>query len=195
MQIGLGLIGQLCFGVISQDSLSFKMMVGCLWGEEPMKHTETVVLYPQWNLVTVAFLTQLKGNLNKDGYVDILSNSAIPSTHLGYGDNFIFKDDGAPCHRANVVKQWKSDQNMRCLEWVLISLIEILWRDLGEAVRNARCHNFNELQQALVNEWSQSPVRRCQWLIRSMTNRIRAVIQARGGYTKYWLSIQLTSQY
>ena len=34
-------------GVMSQDSLFFKMMVGCLLGEEPMKHTETVVLYPQ----------------------------------------------------------------------------------------------------------------------------------------------------
>ena len=50
------LIGQLCFGVMSQDSLSFKMMVGCLWGEDPMKHTETVVLYPQWNLVVALWL-------------------------------------------------------------------------------------------------------------------------------------------
>jgi hypothetical protein len=32
-----------------------------------------------------AFLTPIKGNLNKDGYLDILSNSAIPSAHLlGY---------------------------------------------------------------------------------------------------------------
>ena len=30
MQIGLGLICQLCFGVMSQDSLPFKMMDGCL---------------------------------------------------------------------------------------------------------------------------------------------------------------------
>ena len=52
------------------------------------------------------FLTPLKGNLDKDGYLDILRNSAIPSAHLrGYEDYFIFLDDGAPCHRANVVKQ------------------------------------------------------------------------------------------
>ena len=67
--------------------------------------------------VTV-FLTPLKGNLNKDGYLDILRNLAIPSAHLlGYGYNFIFQDDGVSCHRANIVKQWKSDQNMRYLEW------------------------------------------------------------------------------
>ena len=136
------------------------------------------------------FLTPLKGNLNKDGYLDILRNSAIPSAYLlGYGDHFIFQDDGAKCHRANVVKHWKSDQNTRCLEWLPqspdLNFIKNLWRDLGEAVRNARFHNLNELQQALVNEWSQISVRRCQRLIRSMPNRIRAVIQARGGYTKY----------
>ena len=50
------------------------------------------------------FLTPLKGNLDKDGYLDILRNSAISSAHLlGYGDNFIFQDDSAPCHRVNVV--------------------------------------------------------------------------------------------
>ena len=167
-----------------------------------MKHTETVVLYPVkfgGGVVTVwgamlyrgtGFLTPLKGNLDKDGYLDILRNSAIPSAHLlGYGDNFIFQDDGAPCHRAYIVKQGKSDQNMHCLEWPPqsphLNPIENLRRDLREAVRNARCHNLNELPQALVNEWSQIPVRRCQRPIRSMPNRIRAVIQARGGYTKY----------
>ena len=56
------------------------------------------------------FLIPLKRNLNKNGYLDILRNSAIPSAHLlGYGDNFIFQDDGAPCHRPYVVKQLKSD--------------------------------------------------------------------------------------
>ena len=179
MRIGLGLIGQLCFGVISQDSLSFKMMVGCLWGEEPKKHTETVVLYPQWNLVTVAFLTPLKGNLNKDGYVDILSNSAFPQ-HIWDMEITLFSKMMVP-HATELTLSSSGNLTKTCVVWnghhrVLISPIEILWRDLGEAVRNARCHNFNELQQALVNEWSQIPVRRCQRLIRSMPNRIQQLV-------------------
>ena len=136
-----------------------------------MKLTETVVLYLQWNLVAVrgvtvcdsmsyrgtVFLTPLKGNLNKDGYLDILSNFAIPSAHLlGYGYYFIFLDDGATCHRDNIIKPWKSERNMRCLEWPPqspdLNPIENLWRDLGEAIRNTRCHNLNELQQTLVNK-------------------------------------------
>ena len=121
------------------------------------------------------FLIPLKGNLDKNGYLDILRNSGIPSAHLlGYGDNFIFQDYSAPCHRANVVQQWKSDQNIRCLEQPPqspdLNPIENLWRHLGEAVRRARCHYLNELQQALVYGWSQIPVRRFQRLIRSMPN-------------------------
>ena len=54
-----------------------------------MKTNETVVLYPQCNLVVVkwqwgamsyrgtGFYTPLKSNCNKDGYLDILSNSAM----------------------------------------------------------------------------------------------------------------------
>ena len=46
---------------------SFKMMVGCLW-EEYMKHTETVVLYPQWNLVAVAWLCEVQCRTEELGF-------------------------------------------------------------------------------------------------------------------------------
>ena len=111
--------------------------------------------------IETGFLTPLNGNLNKkDGYLDILRNSAISSAHLlGYGDNFIFQDHGAPCHRVNVVKQWKSDQ--RCVVWnghhrVLISIPlkicgETLERQLGmqDAITSMNCNRH----------WSMNGVR------------------------------------
>ena len=137
-----------------------------------------------------AFLTPITGNLNKDGYIDILANSAVPSAHfLGYGNNFIFQDDGAPCHRARAVDQWKANNNIRSLEWPAqspdLNPIENLWKDLGKAVRNRRCRNLAELRQELGQCWGQIAARRCRSLVRSMPRRIRAVIRARGGYTKY----------
>ena len=51
-------------------------------------------------------LKHVKGTLNSVGYIDILTNCAIPSAHLlGYGDDFFYQDDGAPCHRAKIVKE------------------------------------------------------------------------------------------
>ena len=136
------------------------------------------------------YLTPLTGNLNANGYIDILEKSAIPSAHLlGYGNNYFFQDDGAPCHRARIVKEWKADDNIRVLEWPPqspdLNPIENLWRELGKSVRRQRCGNLNNLRQALVAEWDRIPVRLCRKLVRSMPRRIQAVIRARGGYTKY----------
>lgn len=136
------------------------------------------------------YLTPLKGNLNGIKYIDILENSAIPSAHLlGYGNNFFFQDDGAPCHRARIVTEWKDENNMQSLEWPPqspdLNPIENLWRDLGMEVRKHKCGNLGELEAALQLAWDEIPARRCRTLIRSMLDRIQAVLRARGGYTKY----------
>ena len=47
----------------------------------------------------------VKATLKPVGYLDILTNCAIPFAHLlGYGNDFFFQDDGAPFHRAKIVK-------------------------------------------------------------------------------------------
>ena len=53
-----------------------------------------------------AFLTKVNRNLNEAGYLNVLENSAIPSAYLlGFGDNFWIQDDGAPCHRSQLVAE------------------------------------------------------------------------------------------
>lgn len=59
-----------------------------------------------------------KADLNNDGHLDIISSSVIPSANLlRFAVNLVFEDDSAQPHRTNAVKQWRFDQNMRCLEW------------------------------------------------------------------------------
>ena len=78
------------------------------------------------------FLTRVTSNLNAIGYIDIHGNSAVPSAHfLGYGNNFWFQDDGAPCHRARIIHEWKVDNRIQSLLWPPqcpdLNLIENLW--------------------------------------------------------------------
>ena len=137
------------------------------------------------------FLTPLTGNLNARGYIQILEDSMVPSAHLlGYGNHYFFMDDGAPCHRAGIVSTWKDENNVRCLQnWPPqspdLNPIENLWKELKTSVRRFRSRNLRELAANLETAWANIPVVKCQRLIRSMPDRIQAVIAARGGYTRY----------
>jgi hypothetical protein len=147
-----------------------------VWGAMPYRGT--------------GFLKRVTGNLNSQGYIDILENFAVPSAHiLGYSDNYFYMDDNAPCHRSKMVTEWKENNNMNSLIWPPhspdLNPIENLWQDLGKAKRLVRSQNLDELFQVLSDAWDNIPVQRCQDLIKSMPRRIEAVIQARGGYTKY----------
>jgi hypothetical protein len=45
---------------------------------------------------------------------------------------------------------------------------------------------LDQLRAALLEEWDNIPMRRINALMNSMHRRIRAVIDARGGHTRYW---------
>ena len=135
-------------------------------------------------------LTRVTGNLNAVGYIDILGNSAVPSAHfLGYGNNFWLQDDGAPCHRARIVHEWKNDNGIQSLLWPPqspdLNPIENLWWDIKKALRTRQSANLNELEMNVKNCWGQIAVERCEGLVKSMPRRIQAVLAANGGYTKY----------
>ena len=69
-----------------------------------------------------------------------------------------------------------------------LSLIEHAWDELG---RRARHHQnspktLQELRDALVHEWKNTPEAFIKRLICSMRQRCEAVVAARGGHTRYW---------
>lgn len=168
------------------------------WGVQELLHSANCEVWWWWVTVWGAMsyrgtglMKRIEGNLNSQGYIDILENYAVPSAHLlGYGDNYFYMDDNAPCHRSKVVKDWMANNNLRSLIWPPqspdLNPIENLWRDLGIAKKHIRTPNCTELFQVLSTAWDNIPVQRCQDLIRSMPRRMQAVIAARGGYTKYW---------
>jgi hypothetical protein len=65
--------------------------------------------------------------------------------------------------------------------------IEHLWDELGRRIRNRQNAPITllELENALLEEWRQIPQENIRRLIRSMPRRCAALIQARGGPTKY----------
>ena len=75
-------------------------------------------------------------------------NATVPSAYfLGYGNNFWFQDDGAPCHRARIVHEWKVDNEIQSLLWLPqspdLNPFENLWWDIKKALNTRLSANLN----------------------------------------------------
>ena len=46
----------------------------------------------------------IQGNLNADGYIKLLSDSAVPIIKLNYGVNWYLQEDNSPVHKSRKVK-------------------------------------------------------------------------------------------
>ena len=140
-------------------------------------------------------LVTVRGNLNAAQYQrDILDRVVVP-----HFDNHplltrsIFMDDNARPHRARAVVDFLHQEAITTLPWPArspdLNPIEHVWDFLGTRVRQRvpPVQNLHELEQALHQEWNRLPQRQIQRLVQGMRRRVEAVIQAYGGYTRYWL--------
>lgn len=131
------------------------------------------------------------GGLTADRYIaDILLDHVVP--YEGFvGEDFILKHDNARCHTARITQQFLNEVGMRTMDWPALSPdlnpIEHLWDQLKRRVRarDPAPSTLGEFKTALLEEWNNISQEDVKKLIRSMKNRLRAVIRARGGNTKY----------
>ena len=149
-----------------------------VWGGITRDHRTDLVLVPR--------------NMNAAVYIaHILQPHLVPFLQ-GFGPGVIFQHDNAPPHRARLTQQYLLGQNIDVLQpWPAVSPdlnpIEHAWDILGRRVRarNPPPQNAQELFQALTREWNNLPQRQISNLVNSMRRRCAAVINARGGYTRY----------
>ena len=138
-------------------------------------------------------LITVQGTLTGQRYqTDILESAVIP-----HFDNHpiltrpVFMDDNARPHRSRAVIECLRQNAISTIPWPArspdLNPIEHLWDILGRKVRamNPPAQNLAELEAALHREWRQIPQRQIQHLVQGMRRRLRAVINVRGGYTRY----------
>src|SRR6218665_1820141 len=57
------------------------------------------------------------GTVNATKYISILQKCMVPSAQQLFREQFLFQDYSAPRHRAKLVTKWKSQNNIRTLDW------------------------------------------------------------------------------
>ena len=104
--------------------------------------------------------------------------------------NWVLQDDNARPHRCARVNEFKTANGIRSLAvWPSFSpdlnVIEHCWDYFGRKVQAAAPTSLHQLEIVLQREWIEMPQEYVDNLVGSMRRRIREVIVARGGSTRY----------
>lgn len=138
-------------------------------------------------------LVIVDNTMDSNFYLDsILEPVAIPFGLGSIGQGFIFQDDNARPHRAQIVQDFHERHlDYTHLDWPPFSPdlnpIEHAWDMLGRAIKrlDQQPRTVEELGLELQVEWDNIPQAKIRKLIRSMRSRIRECIRARGGPSRY----------
>ncbi|GFV11540.1 transposable element Tcb1 transposase [Trichonephila clavipes] len=107
------------------------------------------------------------------------------------GAEFLFMDDNARPHRANIVVECLQSEDITRMDWPAYSPdlnpIEHVWDMLSRriAVRQPPPTCLPELRRALLDEWCNIPQDQIDNLILSMPRRCKACIASSGRHTPY----------
>jgi transposase len=100
-------------------------------------------------------------------------------------------DDNARPRRSRAVTAYLQSEAVTSVPWPAMSPdlnpIEHIWDMLGRRIQALELpvQNISQLKAALHREWQQLSQQDIRRLTGGMRRRVEAVIQARGGYTRY----------
>ena len=103
----------------------------------------------------------------------------------------VFQEDNSPVHTCKLAKQWKELVGMVSLEWLSnspdLSPIEHIWYILKVMIQKMTPQPMTvpDVMAALRKAWEELDERVMNNLVESMPDRLAAVIEAKGGNTKY----------
>lgn len=151
----------------------------------------TVQIWGCFGYRGIGNMTIYRNTINAVRYQAILKDHLLPSITrlIRRNSNCIFQQDSASAHVARSTKVWFQGNRIRVLDWPSnspdLNPNEDLWKHLKKMVRNRKPRDKQALERVLQEEWDRIPQQKCQELVESMVQRVRDVMTAKGGPTKW----------
>ena len=135
-------------------------------------------------------ICRVEGTVDQKKYQAILQETMLPSANRLFGrEKFVFQHDNAPCHAARSVADFLHQKKISVMKWPPqspdLNPIENLWSILKRKVGLTKPSSLPELWENLRQSWQQISQAEIDKLIASMPQRIKLVIKAKGGATRY----------
>lgn len=149
-----------------------------------------------WGCMTwngVGFMCKINETMNQKIYAEILQGELLDTiNHFKLNPKEIyFQHDNDPKHTARSVKDWLLSQDFETIEWPSqspdLNPIEHLWVEVKRKLRQLPepPKGICDLWEHVQDIWNEIRPETCQNLIESMPNRIKAVLKAKGRWTRY----------
>ena len=133
-----------------------------------------------------------KGRRTALDYIDIVYEGALRDYFNSHTNpaTYLLMEDGAPVHTARVSATWLGNQGISKLKWPAnspdLNPIENIWNLCkAEVQKLPRAKNANKLSRQVVTVWNKVAQNEIARYIETMPTRIRKVIEAKGGSTKW----------
>jgi len=149
-----------------------------------------------WGCMTyqgIGYLCKIDNGLDAKLYRRILNEDLMETLKYYKMDkrDITFQHDNDPKHTADLTQAWIRRKRLRTLDWPAQSpdlnpiehrwdLVERRLRKLPELPTSQK-----DLWEKIQDVWNEIKVEDCTKLINTMPQRIKAVLRARGGYTRW----------
>ena len=141
----------------------------------------------------IGFACKIDNTMDQHLYKEILEDDLIETINYYNLDatKVIFQHDNDPKHTAKSIKEWLKQQEFQTYSWPAqspdLNPIEHLWAHVKRMLNRFQtpAKGINELWERIQTVWNEIDAETCSKLIQSMPSRIRAVLKAKGKWTRY----------